>query len=110
MDATGSRRPWPCDETPIEDLNLWTRALNALRREGVRTVGGLRRKTDADLLRLRGFGPGALAAVRTVVPPRHPVRPRQAARYPTARAGRAGPLHRNGLVLRREGLHVLPVP
>jgi DNA-directed RNA polymerase alpha subunit len=69
MDATGSRRPWPSDETPIEDLDLWTRALNALRREGVRTVGGLRRKTDADLLRLRGFGPGALAAVRTVVPP-----------------------------------------
>ena len=69
MDATGSRRPWPCDETPIEDLDLWTRALNALRRAGVRTVGGLRRKTDADLLRLRGFGPGALAAVRAVVPP-----------------------------------------
>src|SRR3954452_18753498 len=72
MDATGSRRPWPSDETPIEDLDLWTRALNALRREGVRTVGGLRRKNDADLLRLRGFGPGALAAVRTGVPPPAP--------------------------------------
>ena len=69
MNATGSRRPWPSDETPIEDLDLWTRALNALRRAGVRTVGGLGRKTDADLLRLRGFGPGALAAVRAVVPP-----------------------------------------
>jgi DNA-directed RNA polymerase alpha subunit len=69
MNATGSRRPWPSDETPIEDLDLWTRALNALRRAGVRTVGGLRRKTDADLLRLRGFGPGALTAVRAVVPP-----------------------------------------
>lgn len=72
MDATGSRRPWPCDETPIEDLDLRTRALNALRRAGVRTVGGLRRKTDADLLRLRGFGVGALAAVRAVVPPPPP--------------------------------------
>jgi DNA-directed RNA polymerase alpha subunit len=69
MNGTGSRRPWPSDETPIEDLDLWTRALKALRRAGVRTVAGLRRKTDADLLRLRGFGPGALAAVRAVVPP-----------------------------------------
>jgi DNA-directed RNA polymerase alpha subunit len=69
MNATESRRSWPSDETPIEDLGLWTRALNALRRAGVRTVGGLGRKTDADLLRLRGFGPGALAAVRAVVPP-----------------------------------------
>ena len=68
MDATGSRRPWPCDETPIEDLDLRTRALNALRRAGVRTVGGLRRKSDAELLRLRGFGLGALAEVRAVVP------------------------------------------
>ena len=72
MDATGSRRPWPCDETSIEDLDLRTRALNALRRAGVRTVGGLRRKSDADLLRLRGFGAGALAAVRAVVPPAPP--------------------------------------
>ena len=69
MNAAESRRSWPSDETPIEDLDLWTRALNALRRGGVRTVGGLRRKTDADLLRLRGFGTGALAAVRAVVPP-----------------------------------------
>ena len=68
MDAIGSRRPWPSDETPIEDLDLRTRTLNALRRAGVRTVGGLGRKTDADLLRLRGFGPGALAAVRAIVP------------------------------------------
>jgi DNA-directed RNA polymerase alpha subunit len=72
MDVTGSRRPWPCDETPIEDLDFRTRALNALRRAGVRTVGGLRRKSDADLLRLRGFGVGALAAVRAVVPPAPP--------------------------------------
>ncbi len=72
MDATGSRRPWPTDETPIEDLDLWTRALNALRRAGVRTVGGLKRKSDAELLRLRGFGVGALAAVRAVVPPPPP--------------------------------------
>jgi DNA-directed RNA polymerase alpha subunit len=68
MSVIDSRRPWTSDETPIEDLDLWTRALNALRRAGVRTVGGLGRKTDADLLRLRGFGPGALAAVRAVVP------------------------------------------
>ena len=69
MNAAESRRSWPSDETPIEDLDLWTRALNALRRGGVLTVGDLGRKTDADLLRLRGFGPGALTAVRAVVPP-----------------------------------------
>src|SRR3954468_15382003 len=68
MSVIDPRRPWTSDETPIEDLDLWTRALNALRRAGVRTVGGLRRKTDADLLRLRGFGPGALAVVRAVAP------------------------------------------
>ena len=68
MSPTEPRRPWLPDETPIEDLDLRTRALDALRRAGVRTVGGLRRKTDADLLRLRGFGPGALAAVRALVP------------------------------------------
>src|SRR6476646_5168531 len=83
MNAADSRRSWPSDETPIEDLDRWTRALNALRRGGVRTVGRLGRKTDADLLRLRGFGPGALAAVRAVVPPRRPRRLRQIATRPS---------------------------
>jgi DNA-directed RNA polymerase alpha subunit len=71
MRATVPGRQGPTDETPIEELGLWTRALNALRRDGVLTVGDLRHKTDADLLRLRGFGRAALAAVRAVVPSPH---------------------------------------
>ena len=66
MDATKvAADSWPSDETPIEDLDLWTRALNALRRGGVRTVGGSGGKPTptccasgaSDLVHWPQFGP-----------------------------------------------------
>ncbi len=43
-------------KTRIEDLNLSARTLNALNTAGIRTVGGLSRKKEADLLEVAGLG------------------------------------------------------
>lgn len=43
-------------KTRIEDLNLSTRTLNSLNNAKIRTVGGIARKTEADLLELEGMG------------------------------------------------------
>jgi DNA-directed RNA polymerase alpha subunit len=45
-----------CDDTPIENaLDVPIRAINALRNENVRTIGDLRAKTEAQLLRFPNF-------------------------------------------------------
>jgi len=49
---------------PIDELNLPTRARNALVRGGVTSVEDLVAMSDADLLALRGFGATSLAQVR----------------------------------------------
>jgi DNA-directed RNA polymerase alpha subunit len=56
------------DETPIGDLPLRQYTINALRAGGVLTLGDLRLMRDHDLLRLRLFGRGSLAEVRSLVP------------------------------------------
>ena len=56
------------DGTPVEDLPLRQYTVNALRAGGVLTLGELRTMGDDDLLRLRLFGRGSLAAVRALVP------------------------------------------
>ncbi len=48
----------------IEDLNLSTRTANALNEAGVRTVGGLSRKTTKDILGIPGLGEKGLAEIR----------------------------------------------
>ncbi len=44
------------DDTPVGCLNLSVRAENCLAREGIKTVGELRSKSDFELLRIRGLG------------------------------------------------------
>ena len=56
------------DETPVDDLPLRRFSINALRNGGIPSLGDLRQARDSDLLRLRRFGRGALADVRSLVP------------------------------------------
>jgi hypothetical protein len=56
------------DETPVGELPLRRATIIALRSGGVPTLGDLRTMADHELLRLRRFGLGALADVRSLVP------------------------------------------
>jgi DNA-directed RNA polymerase alpha subunit len=56
------------DGTPVEVLPLRRVTTNALRAGGVVTLGDLRAMRDRELLRLRQFGRGSLAEVRSLVP------------------------------------------
>jgi DNA-directed RNA polymerase alpha subunit len=49
---------------PIEDLGLSTRANNALKRKGVRTLATLLTYGSFDLLDIRNFGPNSLGEVQ----------------------------------------------
>ena len=51
-------------KTRIEDLHLSFRVLNALSAVGIRTVGGLVRKKEEDLLALEGVGKKAIQEIR----------------------------------------------
>ena len=71
-DAEVTDRGWTArqpDEPPVGDLPLRQHTTNALRAGGVLTLGDLRTMGDRELLRLRQFGRGALADVRSLVPP-----------------------------------------
>lgn len=48
----------------VEDLDLSTRTLNALSSNGIRTVGGLVKKKEMDLLKLEGLGEKAIKEIR----------------------------------------------
>jgi len=48
----------------IEDLDFSTRTLNSLSGNGIRTVGGLVKKREIDLLNLEGLGQKALKEIR----------------------------------------------
>jgi Bacterial RNA polymerase, alpha chain C terminal domain/Sigma-70, region 4 len=65
MPAKAVVQPEELDRTPVEYLDfLSVRRSNALRAGGVRTAGELLRASDADLLRLKNFGPRSLRKVR----------------------------------------------
>lgn len=51
-------------KTRIEDLNLSTRTLNSLINGKIRTVGGIARKTEADLLELEGMGEKGIQEIK----------------------------------------------
>lgn len=51
-------------KTRIEDLNLSSRTMNSFAKAGVRTVGGLVRKKEADLLKMEGVGKKAVDEVK----------------------------------------------
>jgi len=48
----------------VEDLSFSTRTLNALSQNGVRTIGGLVKKRELDLIELEGVGDKAIKEIR----------------------------------------------
>jgi len=48
----------------IEDLQFSSRTLNALSTAGIRTLGGLVRKREEDLLTMKGLGKKAIQEIR----------------------------------------------
>ena len=65
--AEGSIAPDNASEvmkTRIEDLELSSRTISALEKANIRTVGGLARKKEDDLLEIEGMGPKAIQEVK----------------------------------------------
>ena len=54
-------------KTRIETLNLSARTLNALSHANIRTVGGLARKKEKDILDIEGLGSKGLAEIKEVL-------------------------------------------
>lgn len=51
-------------KTRIEDLELSSRTVSALEKANIRTVGGLARKKEQDLLEIEGLGPKAIQEIK----------------------------------------------
>lgn len=51
-------------KTRIEDLELSSRTISALEKANIRTVGGLARKKEDDLLEVEGLGPKAIQEIK----------------------------------------------
>lgn len=54
-------------KTRIEDLNLGARTLNALAGANIRTLGGLARKKEKDILEIEGLGAKGVAEIKRVL-------------------------------------------
>lgn len=54
-------------KTRIEDLNLSARTLNALSSANIRTLGGLARKKEKDILEVEGLGAKGVAEIKRVL-------------------------------------------
>lgn len=54
-------------KTRVEDLNLSTRTMNALTNAKVRTVGGIARKKEEDLLAIDGMGEKGIQEIRRAI-------------------------------------------
>jgi DNA-directed RNA polymerase subunit alpha len=54
-------------KTRIEDLNLGARTLNALSSANIRTLGGLARKKEKDILEIEGLGAKGVAEIKRVL-------------------------------------------
>jgi DNA-directed RNA polymerase subunit alpha len=51
-------------KTRIEDLELGSRTVSALEKANIRTVGGLARKKEQDLMEIEGLGPKAIQEIK----------------------------------------------
>ena len=51
-------------KTRVEDLELSTRTISALQTANIRTVGGLARKKEADLMDIEGLGPKSIQEIK----------------------------------------------
>jgi len=54
-------------KTRIETLNLSSRTINALETANIRTVGGLARKKEEDILDIEGMGSKGLQEIKKVL-------------------------------------------
>lgn len=54
-------------KTRIEDMNLGARTLNALSSANIRTLGGLARKKEKDILEIEGLGAKGVAEIKRVL-------------------------------------------
>ncbi len=54
-------------KTPVEEIGLSARTMNALSNSGVRTVSGLIRKSEEDLLALEGLGEKAVQEIKDIL-------------------------------------------
>lgn len=63
---TGEKKEAPADvlKTRIEDLNLSNRVMNALSAAGIRTLSGLTRKKEGDILAIAGLGDKGLEEIK----------------------------------------------
>jgi len=67
-DDNGSQRLDPeFLKTRIENLNLSARTLNALSSANIRTIGGLARKKEKDILEVEGLGAKGVAEIKRVL-------------------------------------------
>lgn len=62
--AAAAIAPEDISKAKIEDLGLTSRTVNALSLGGIRTVGGLMRKKEEDLLELSGLGEKGIKEIR----------------------------------------------
>ncbi len=62
--ASGGEITAEAMKTRIEDLELSSRTISALEKANIRTVGGLARKKEDDLLEIEGMGPKAIQEVK----------------------------------------------
>jgi len=51
-------------KTPVEDLKLSTRTLNALNENSIKTVGGIIKKSEKSLSEMEGIGETALSEIK----------------------------------------------
>lgn len=65
--AAGAARTRASHATPLDELGFSTRTYNALRLDGIATVGDLIGRSAENLMDLRYFGPGALREVHRVL-------------------------------------------
>ena len=64
VDGAAAVAPEDSMKTKIEDLGLSARTVNALTEGGIRTVGGLSRKKEEDLLEVDGLGDKGIKEIR----------------------------------------------
>jgi DNA-directed RNA polymerase subunit alpha len=62
--GSGSLKIEDATKTPVEDLKLSARTLNVLLDNGIKTAGGITKKTEEDLLELEGMGEKAVSEIK----------------------------------------------
>ncbi len=63
-EKNGEEKPSDITKVSVEDLKLTGRTLNALVNNGIKTVGGIVRKSEKGLLELEGMGEKALSEIK----------------------------------------------